>query len=319
MSQAVIRGSPLPSTGVARWLPRSTAFRRRALAYGLLVPAMAFSVVMIVYPLVRTFWMSLHNFTLSRPQRMNDFVGLGHYQSLARDDHFWHSIAVTLTYSLVVTAASYAIGLGLALLLNKRSAGVRIGRTLLSLPWALPGVVAAFTFLWMFDASFGVVNYVLLRLGLISAPIAWLTHPDTAMVLICLVGIWKIVPFTMLTQLAGLQSIPTELYHAAKVDGAGWWQEFRNVTWPALGHVRVVTVVLTGLVAFREFGQIYVISGGGPDRATETLSVNLYVEAFQGFHFGYASALGMVMLLVSLVFTVLVVRFLGSDFHGERR
>ncbi len=279
------------------------------------MPAVAFTVVMVVYPIARTFWMSLHNFNLSRPQRMYEFVGLGHYQQVAQDEHFWHSVAVTLTYSLPVTSISYAVGLSLALLLNKRSVGTRIGRTLLSLPWALPGVVAAFIFLWMFDASFGVVNYVLLWFGFIRAPVAWLSHSETAMVLISLVGIWKIVPFTMLTQLAGLQSIPPELYQAAKVDGANRWQEFRNITWPALGHVRVVTIVLTGLVTFREFGQIYVISGGGPDRATETLSVNLYVEAFQGFHFGYASALGMLMLLISLIFTVLVVRFMRSDFH----
>jgi len=282
--------------------------------YVLILPAVAFTVAMVVYPIARTFWMSLHNFNLSRPQRMHEFVGLAHYQQLIQDAHFWHSVLVTLAYSLPVTSLSYAIGLGLALLLNKRSVGTRIGRTLLSLPWALPGVVAAFIFLWMFDASFGVVNYVLLSLGIIRAPIAWLSHPETAMVLIVLVGIWKIVPFTMLTQLAGLQSIPPELYQAARVDGANRWQEFRNITWPALGHVRIVTIVLTGLVTFREFGQIYVISGGGPNRATETLSVNLYVEAFQGFHFGYASALGMLMLLISLTFTVLVVRFMRSDF-----
>jgi multiple sugar transport system permease protein len=315
MSVRAVAGGLSRLRRLADWLPSSTAKRRRLFGYGLLVPALAFTLVMVVYPIARTFWMSLHNFNLSRPQRMYEFVGLGHYQQLAQDEHFWHSVAVTLTYSLPVTSISYAVGLGMALLLNKRSVGTRIGRTLLSLPWALPGVVAAFIFLWMFDASFGVVNYVLLRVGFIRAPIAWLSHSETAMALISLVGIWKIVPFTMLTQLAGLQSIPSELYQAAKVDGANRWQEFRNITWPALGHVRVVTIVLTGLVTFREFGQIFVISGGGPDRATETLSVNLYVEAFQGFHFGYASALGMLMLLISLSFTILVVRFMRSDFH----
>lgn len=294
---------------------KSTVVQRRLFGYALLLPALAFALGMVVYPIVRTLWMSVHNYNLSRPQRMHDFVGLGHYAALLEDAHFWNSIGVTLVYSLTVTTLGYAVGLALALLLNRRSIGTRIGRTLLSLPWALPGVVAAFTFLWMFDASFGVVNFVLLRLGLIDGPIAWLTSASTAMTVIALVGIWKIVPFTMLTQLAGLQAIPAELYHAAKVDGANRWQEFRNVTWPALGHVRVVTVVLTGLVTFREFGQIYVISGGGPDRSTETLSVNLYVEAFQGFHFGYASALGIVMLAISLVFTILVVRLLRTDFH----
>jgi multiple sugar transport system permease protein len=293
----------------------AAATRRRLFGYGLLLPALAFALGMVVYPIARTLWMSVHNYNLSRPQRMNEFVGLGHYQALLHDEHFWSSIGVTATYSLLVTTLAYAIGLALALLLNRRSIGTRIGRTLLSLPWALPGVVAAFTFLWMFDASFGVVNFVLLHLGIIEAPVAWLTRTSTAMTVIALVGIWKIVPFTMLTQLAGLQAVPGELYQAARVDGANRWQEFRNITWPALGHVRVVTVVLTGLVTFREFGQIYVISGGGPERSTETLSVNLYIEAFQGFHFGYASALGIVMLGVSLVFTVLVVRLLRTDFH----
>jgi multiple sugar transport system permease protein len=306
-------GAPPARRVDAPW--RSAMFQRRLFGQALLLPALVFALGMIVYPVARTLWMSVHNFNLTRPQRMNEFVGLAHYQALFEDPHFWNSIGVTLTYSLAVTTLAYMIGLGLALLVNRRSVGTRIGRTLLSLPWALPGVVAAFTFLWMFDASFGVVNFVLLRLGLVGAPVAWLTEKSTAMAVIVLVAIWKIVPFTMLTQLAGLQGIPSELYHAARVDGANRWQEFRNITWPALGHVRVVTVVLTGLVTFREFGQIYVISGGGPNRSTETLSVNLYVEAFQGFHFGYASALGIVMLAISLVFTILVVRLLRTDFH----
>ena len=135
------------------------------------------------------------------------------------------------------------------------------------------------------------------------------------MVVISAVGVWKIIPFNMLTQLAGLQAIPAEVYEAARVDGANHWQEFRTITWPALGHVRVVSAVLTGLVTFREFGQIYAISGGGPNRSTETLSVQVYVEAFQNFQFGYASALGMLMLLISLTFTIVIVRCLRAEFH----
>jgi multiple sugar transport system permease protein len=315
MSAPLVAGYGAPPARRIALPWRSSAVQRKLFGQALLLPALAFALGMIVYPIARTLWMSVHNYNLTRPQRMNEFVGLGHYRALIGDPHFWNSIGVTLTYSLAVTTLAYAIGLGLALLVNRRSLGTRIGRTLLSLPWALPGVIAAFTFLWMFDASFGVVNFVLLRLGLIDAPVAWLTTRSTAMTVIALVGIWKIVPFTMLTQLAGLQAVPGELYQAARVDGANRWQEFRNITWPALGHVRVVTVVLTGLVTFREFGQIYVISGGGPERSTETLSVNLYVEAFQGFHFGYASALGIVMLAISLAFTVLVVRVLRTDFH----
>lgn len=301
---------PLPSRGRSLWAAVPLGARRQLLGYALILPAAAFSLALIASPIIRTFWMSVHDLNLARPQRMNTFVGLKHYMALVQDDAVWHAILVTLVYSAIVTCVSYAIGLSVALLLNKRTAGSRVARTLLAVPWAVPGVVAAFTFLWMFDASFGIVNFVLLRLGIISRPFAWLAYPETALAMVALIGIWKIVPFAMLTQLAGLQSIPAELYQAAKVDGASHWQEFRYVTWPALAHVRLVTVVLTGLVAFREFGQIYVVSGGGPNRSTETLSVMLYVEAFQGFRFGYAAALGVVMLAISLTFTIAVTRLM---------
>jgi multiple sugar transport system permease protein len=287
-------------------------WRRSVFGFCLILPALVFTVALVISPIARTFWMSLHDLNLSRPQRMHAFVGFAHYQALFSDARVWFAIGVTLTYSGIVTVTSYVIGLGLALLLNERARGIWLGRTLLALPWAVPGVVATFVFLWMFDASFGVVNYVLMRAGIISSPVPWASYPQTAMFLVALIGIWKIIPFVMLTQLAGLQSIPGELYQAAEADGAGRFQAFRYVTWPGLSHVRVVTVILTGLVTFREFGQIFVATGGGPERATETLSVKIYIEAFQNFKFGYASALGVLMLAISLVFTVLVKRSLSS-------
>jgi multiple sugar transport system permease protein len=288
------------------------SWRRHLFAFGLIVPALAFSLVLVLSPMARTVWMSLHDMNLGRPQRMHAFVGIRHYQALFVDARVWFAILVTLIYSGVVTTVSYIVGLGLALLLNDRSPGIWLGRTLLALPWAVPGVVAAFVFVWMFDASFGLVNYVLIHYGIIETAVAWVSYPGPAMMLISIVGIWKIVPFVMLTQLAGLQAIPTELYEAARADGANRLQEFWHVTWPGLSYVRVVTVILTGLVTFREFGQIYVITGGGPDRSTETLSVKIYIEAFQNFRFGYASALGMLMLAISLLFTLLVRRTLSS-------
>ncbi len=291
------------------------ALRRSLFASGLVLPAALFSAALVAYPLLRTLWMSVHNFNLARPRRMHDFVGLGHYAALARDAQFWHALLVMAIYAAAVTLLAYVLGLSTALLLDRRTRLARVGRALLTLPWAVPGVVAAFIFVWMFDPSFGVVNFLALRSGIADRTIPWLAYPSTAMTVIVLAAVWKTVPFNMLTHLAGLQAVPAELYEAAKVDGAGPLQAFRHVTWPALGHVRVVAVVLTALHAFREFAQIYVISGGGPARATETLSVLIYIEAFEFFHFGYAAAIGIVMLGISMLFTVLTVRTLRADFH----
>ena len=279
---------------------------------GLLVPALLFSFTLVLTPIANTLWMSLHDMNLGRPARMYRFVGLLHYESLLSDERVWRAVLASLVYSSAVTGGASAIGLGLALLINKRTPGVWIARTLLALPWAIPGVIAAFIFMWIFDTSFGVVNYWLIHSGIVHQAVPWASYPTTAMMLVSLVGIWKIVPFVMLTQLAGLQAIPDELYQAARVDGANRRQEFWHITWPALASVRVVTVILTGLVTFREFGQIFVITGGGPDRSTETLSVKIYIEAFQNFQFGYASALGVVMVLISLSFTIGVKRSMGA-------
>lgn len=279
-----------------------------------MMPAALFSIAMVAYPVARTVWLSVHNGNLSRPRRMDEFVGFAHYRHLLADGNFWNALIVMLVYSFFVTALAYIAGLTAALLLNKRSGVTRLSRTLLTLPWAVPGVVAGFVFVWMFDASFGVSNYVLRQLSLISEPILWLLRPTSALVVVVLAGVWKTIPFNMLTHLAGLQSVPQELREAARVDGASAWQEFWHIVWPALGHVRVVAILMTTLHSFREFGQIYVITGGGPSRATETLSVQIYTESFGYFRFGYASAIGIVLLVISLIFTVITVRTQRSSF-----
>ena len=279
-----------------------------------MLPAAIFSVAMVAYPVARTAWLSVHNGNLSRPRQMNEFVGLQHYQRLLQDGNFWHALVVMVVYAFAVTALAYAVGLAAALLLDRRTPFTSLSRTLLTLPWAVPGVVAGFVFVWMFDASFGVGNYILRRLGIVEEPVMWLLQSAPALVVVIIAAVWKTIPFNMLTHLAGLQAVPHELREAARVDGANAWQEFRHIVWPALGNVRVVSILITTLHSFREFGQIYVITGGGPARATETLSVQIYTESFGYFRFGYASAIGVVLLLISLVFTVATVRTQRTSF-----
>ncbi len=295
-------------------LRRPRLNRRRLFGYGLMLPAAVFSLAMVAYPVARTAWLSVHNGNLSRPRQMNDFVGLQHYQRLLQDGNFWHALVVMVVYAFAVTALAYAVGLAAALLLDRRTPLTSLSRTLLTLPWAVPGVVAGFVFVWMFDASFGVGNYILRRLGVVQEPVMWLLQSTPALVVVIIAAVWKTIPFNMLTHLAGLQAVPDELREAARVDGANAWQEFRHIVWPALGNVRLVAILITTLHSFREFGQIYVITGGGPARATETLSVQIYTESFGYFRFGYASAIGVVLLLISLVFTVATVRTQRTSF-----
>lgn len=314
MSGRGATGTPYRSSRLLRWFRLSGLQRRKLFGYSLVLPAALFCLVLVMYPILRTFWLSVHNGNLTRPRQMNEFVGASHYLDLLNNPQFWHALGTMLVYSFAVTVLAYTVGLCAALLLNERTRGTRLSRALLTLPWAVPGVVAGFVFIWMFDASFGVINYLLLRLNIVDEGVLWLLQPPTAMTVIILAAVWKTVPFNMLTHLAGLQAVPNELKEAARVDGATGWQEFRYIVWPALGHVRVVTILLTTLHSFREFGQIYVISGGGPARATETLSVQIYVESFEYFQFGYASAIGVVLLGISLLFTILTVRSQRTDF-----
>jgi multiple sugar transport system permease protein len=181
----------------------------------------------------------------------------------------------------------------------------------------VPSAIAAVIWLLLFQSSFGVINYLLQLVGLVDEPVPWLLRSGTSLLVIVLVGIWKVFPFNMLVLLAGLQAIPQELYEAAAVDGAGRLAQFRCVTWPALKYISTVALLLTGVHAFREFEQIYILTAGGPARSTETLGVQAYVQAFRFFDFGYGSAIGVVMLIVSLGSAWGLVRAMRADGSAE--
>jgi multiple sugar transport system permease protein len=162
---------------------------------------------------------------------------------------------------------------------------------------------------FMMDPSFGILNQVLMKLGLIAQPIQWLTSPDWSLFSVSVVNIWQVLPFMTIMLLAGMQSIPPELYESARVDGANAWQLLRHITLPGLSAISMIAIVLVTMALFREFALIYVMTGGGPQRSTETIGLRIYIEAFQNLDFGYASAMGMVALLISLIFAVGYIRF----------
>jgi multiple sugar transport system permease protein len=290
--------------------------RHRALEAVYLAPAVAFTLALVAFPLGRMVQLSFQEYQLAQPLTRGTFVGMGHYIRLLEDRYFWRALGVTAAYTVAVTTFAFAMGLVTALALNRRLTGVAWGRAVLSIPWALPSAIAAIVWLLLLQSTFGVINYLLHAVGLIQGPVQWLLRPDTSLVAIIVVGIWKVFPFNMLVLLAGLQAIPAELYEAVAVDGAGRIPRFRFITWPALKYVSTVALLLTGVHAFREFEQIYILTGGGPGRATETLGVQAYVQAFRFFDFGYGSAIGVVMLMISLMAAFAVVRAMrAAEFY----
>jgi multiple sugar transport system permease protein len=297
--------------------PRASplARRERLFAYALLTPAIVAVAGLIAWPMYLIVSISFRegkslNFLAlgARP------LGLGNYRIVLADPATWHSVGVSLVYTFGTLAPAFAIGLGTALLLNRSFPLRRWLRSLMLLPWAVPGVMVSIVFLWMFDASFGVVNALLRQSGLVTTDIAWYSTESTALFAVIVPTIWKAYPFFTLTLLAAMQSIPGHLYEAAEVDGASAWQRFTSVTWPGIQGPAVLALVLNGLWTFREFDIIYAATGGGPAKATETLGVRAYNEAFGYFYMGRAAVVGVLMLLLALLAVLLARRALQKEF-----
>jgi len=278
-----------------------TARRERVFAYALLAPAIVAVFALIAYPMYLVVAISFRegkslNF-LALDRRP---LGLGNYAYVLADDATWHSLFVSLVYVFGTIVPAFAIGLGTALLLNRVFPLRRWLRSLILLPWAVPGVLVSIIFLWLFDAQFGVVNYALRSMGLVTRDIAWYTDETTALLAVIVPTLWKSYPFFTLTLLAAMQSIPGHLYEAARVDGATAWQRFRHVTWPGILGPATLAIVLNGLWVFREFDIIYAATSGGPAKATETLGIRAYNEAFGYFYMGRAAVVGVLMLVIAL-------------------
>jgi multiple sugar transport system permease protein len=289
--------------------------RDKIFAIALLAPALVCVIGLIGYPMYLIFMMSLRE---GRGMNLLDFskqrVGLGNFADVLTDPQTWQSVVVSLGYTAGSMLPAFVLALGLALLLNQHFPLRRWLRALALLPWAIPGVLASIIFLWLFDASYGMVNYALRTTGLTQQDIAWFSNEDTALLAVIMPTIWKSFPFFTLTFVAAMQAIPADFYEAARTDGANAWQRFRHVTWPGIFGPAMLALVLNSLWAFREFDIIYVTTGGGPSRATETLGVRAYQEAFSYFELGRASVLGILMLAIALVFVLIARRPLQKEF-----
>ena len=266
--------------------------RRTAIAF--VAPAVLVLAALTAGPALWVFWLSLRErlpvFGVDR------LVGLAHYAFLATDARFWSALRVTVAFTIVSVAVELALGLGVALALRGQRVGRRSALSLLLLAWALPGVVTARVFEWLYYPAGGLVNVIL------GAPLNWLGSPTLALPALIAADVWRTMPFVALFCYARLLTIPATVYEAAAVDGASRLATFRFVTLPLLGPVLLVTLLFRTLDALRAFDLMFVLTGGGPAGTTETLTVYAYRSLFQTLRLGFGSAIGVVVfLLVMLV------------------
>jgi multiple sugar transport system permease protein len=276
-------------------------------AYLLLFPALLPVVMLSVAPLLRGIYLG---FTDARAGRntTTSFVGLDNFRQLLDDRLFWQSLRVGLVWALSVTALQFVLALGLALLLNQPLRVRWLARTLALVPWAMPPVVVGIMWRLVYHPDAGLVNELFHRVGLDGLRHNWLGDFTTALPAVILVGVWAGMPQTTIVLLAGLQGVPAELHEAAAVDGASTGQRFRKITLPLLGPVIVAITSLDFIWNFNSFGLVYVLTAGGPGGRTMLPMLFAYEEAFRYGHFGYAAALGDVMVLIIVALLAMYLR-----------
>ncbi len=290
----------------AKFLDLARPSRRHLLGYILLAPAVLLVGLIIVYPLIVSVDLSFQEVKLARIGAGRKPFSLANYEKLFTSAEFWQACWVTVKLVVVVTLGSLAVGMSTALLVNNRFRGRTLARLVMALPWAVPEIIAVVVFAWIFDSTFGLMSWLLITLGLTDQMVAWVSTPGAAFWAVAITMIWKGFPFVSIMTLAGLQSIPEDLYAAARVDGAGAVQRFRWITLPLLMPVLGVIVVLVMLWVFRDFSIIKTLTEGGPLKSTQTLSIMTYDQAFGFFNFGYASAIGVVTLVVCVLVSLLM-------------
>ena len=292
----------------------SRRFETRILPWVLLAPALAVVLGLVLYPVARTVWLSFREAGLPYLARgQSHFVGLDNYRALVSDPHLRQVMVTTAVFGIACVAATMVLGLAVALLLNQRFRGRSLLAVLVLLPWAVPRVAAGVVWRWMFDDQYGLVNWVLSGLSHSFAGFSWFNDRLPAFVAIGVVVVWQSFPFVALSLLAGLSSIPAEVREAARMDGAGPFQQLRHVTLPMLRPLLLTLVVISTIWDFKIFDQVYVMTGGGPARSTELAVITVWREAFARTHLGTGAAMAVALFAVLVAMTLLYSRVSGVE------
>ena len=283
------------------------------LATILLAPATIIIALVTVYPFLRSFWISLHKWNLTRVKEGHPFVGFDNYLQTFKDPLFIESLKVTLVFVLAAVILEILLAIGIALMLNRPFRGQWLVRMLALLPWAIPSVVNGIMWKWILNPSYGSLNGLLYSLGIIDKYIIWLGDPKLALGTVVIADVWKETPFIMLLILAALQTIPRDLYEAAWVDGSTAIQSFFNITLPLIRPTLFVAVALRTIWALKSFDLIYTLTAGGPSNGTTVVGYYTYLKSFVSLQLGRGAAVAYIMTFAVLVLIILYQRALYRE------
>ena len=268
-----------------------------------IIPALTLLSLITIYPIIYVLYLSLHRRLLIF--NISKFVWFENYLFLLNDNRFWNALKNTVYFTAVSVSLELLIGISIAILLNRSFRLKGVVRAVVLIPWAIPTVVSARMWEWIYNTDFGILNYIF------GIKINWLGSPFWAMNAAIFMDVWKTTPFVAILLIAGLQVIPHEIYQAARIDGAGGWTIFRRITLPLLKPVILVVLIFRTFDAFRVFDAVYVLTGGGPANTTETLSIYAYKVLFQTLQFGYGSTLSVVVFFCTGIISIFYIRILS--------
>lgn len=271
------------------------------------VPFVVTAAVFMVYPVVEAVRMAFYYHNPLRPDAAT-FVGLDNFRFILQDRLFWDSFVQATIWTFASIFFQTLFGVGLAMLLHQPLRGMAFFRGLLLFPYIVPTVVIALTWLWMFNPEIGIVNHFLKSAGIVDENVYWMSSPRMAMASTILLNVWKYTPFVVICVLARLQTIPLELYDAAKVDGAGAWRRFLDITLPELREVLIVVVVFRTIWTFNKFEEIYLLTKGGPGTSTFNLAIYSFEQSIANLKLGVGAATGVVMMAILFIGSVIYLR-----------
>ena len=299
--------------------PRRTSWRARTregrFALLLLLPSIIVVFGIVIYPILKALYTSFFAVTTPFPGQF-PFIGLRNYTFALSHSDFWSAVLRTAYFTVVSTGLELVFGMGIALLMYAPLRGRWLFRTIVVLPWALPTIVNGAMWRYFFNAQYGVVNALFTQAGLQDSYHSWMSSPFGALNIVILADVWKNTSLVAFFLLAGLTTIPKDLYEAARIDGYGPVGSFFRITLPLLRPVIVIVLVLRTIEAFKVFDIIYVMTGGGPANGTQSIAFYTYQRAFSDEYFGYGSALAYLIVLFILGFAVLYIRMLRSDTYA---
>ena len=284
--------------------------RKNWSAYLFIAPGLIHFAIFTLFAVGFAFYISFHEWNIIKPDK--PFVGLENHLDLIDDSRFHRAVKNTLTF-MVGVPLNLLSGLFVALLLNTKVRGQAIYRTLFYIPVVTPLVVSSIIWKWVYQGDYGLLNYYLLKLGIIDQKIVWLADPDLALPALIIMGIWGGTGATMVIYLAGLQSIPEEMYDAAKVDGANAFQRLLYITIPLLRPTTFFLFITSVIGTFQIFTEVYIMTNGGPLNRTTTIGYYLYINAFRELEMGYATAMAFVLFAMIFVFTLIQWKYTRGD------